>query len=316
MNAKYKPEGMIIHTAENRASLSCRATIERAVASGVILEETALMCDSELNLHFDLGGIRGIMPRSEVLLRRNGEDIKDIAVITRVGKPVCFKVTGISHKNGEPCAVLSRREAQKECMLNYLADLIPGDVVRIKITHLENFGAFADIGCGICALIPVDCLSVSRISHPRDRLACGCYTYAVVRSIDETNGRIFLTRKELLGTWEENAAKFSPGQTVAGIVRSIENYGVFVELAPNLAGLAERKDGEEDEGYSVGDVAAVYVKSIIPERMKVKLILIDTHAPSGEAPREQLFVDCEKTAHVSEWNYSPACAQRTVRTVF
>ena len=42
----------------------------------------------------------------------------------------------------------------------------------------------------------------------------------------------------MLGTWAENAALFSPGQTVTGVVRSVEDYGIFVELTPNLAGLA------------------------------------------------------------------------------
>ncbi|MGL0910084.1 hypothetical protein ACSTB0_13670, partial [Faecalibacterium wellingii] len=42
----------------------------------------------------------------------------------------------------------------------------------------------------------------------------------------------------LLGTWEENAAGFTVGETVVGIVRSVEEYGTFIEIAPNLAGLA------------------------------------------------------------------------------
>ena len=83
--------------------------------------------------------------------------------------------------------------------------------------------------------------------------------------------RITLSHKELLGTWEENVANFKPGETVAGIVRSVEPYGIFVELAPNLAGLAEPK-----EGVLPGQQASVYIKSILPGRMKVKLVIIDT----------------------------------------
>lgn len=92
---------------------------------------------------------------------------------------------------------------------------------------------------------------------------------AVIKSIE--NGRISLSHKELLGTWEENANSFCAGETVAGIVRSVENYGAFVELAPNLAGLAESKDG-----VKAGQQASVYIKSIIPEKMKIKIIIIDT----------------------------------------
>ena len=78
-----------------------------------------------------------------------GESVKDIAVITRVGKPVCFKVMGFTKENGKDVAILSRREAQKECLSMYLSDLTPGDVVPSRVTHLDSFGAFVDIGCGM-----------------------------------------------------------------------------------------------------------------------------------------------------------------------
>ena len=314
MYPKYKPEGSLIHTPENRNYTSSLAGLERAMLNGTVLEETALLCDSEMNLHFDLGGITGILPREECLYCRPGEGDKDIAVITRVGKPVCFRVIGIERESGVPVAYLSRRRVQRDCLREYLSTLIAGDIIRVKITHLEPFGAFADVGCGISALIPVDALSVSRISHPRDRLCCGNFVYAVVKSNDPTTGRLFLTLKELLGTWEENAALFTPGQTVAGTVRSIESYGIFIELMPNLAGLAELRPDCRD--VEIGDTAAVFIKSIIPERMKVKLILIDTHQNIGEIAPLKHFIDCESTTHIDRWRYSPECSMRVIETVF
>lgn len=314
MFPKYKPEGTLIHTPENRSHTSSLAGLERAMLNGTILEETALLCDSDMNLHFDLGGITGILPREECVFCRPGESNKDIAVITRVGKPVCFRVVGIEKESGAPVAYLSRRKVQRDCLREYLSTLLPGDIIRVKITHLEPFGAFADVGCGISALLPVDSLSVSRIAHPRDRLCCGNFVYAVVKSIDPETGRLFLTQKELLGTWEENAALFTPGQTVAGTVRSIETYGIFIELTPNLAGLAELRPDTRD--VEIGDTAAVFIKSIIPERMKVKLILIDTHQNIGEIAPMRYFVDCEKTTHIERWKYSPECSNRVIETVF
>ena len=316
MTRKYKPEGMLIHTPENRLFLNSVAGLERAMMTGSILEEYALMCDSGMNLHLDLGGIEGIMPREETVWCRPGEQIKDIAVITRVGKPVCFKITSLDTVEGRTVARLSRRDAQRECAMNYLADLMPGDIIRVKITHLESFGAFADVGCGISALMPVDSLSVSRISHPRDRLSCGGYAYAVIKTVDHESGRLYLTQKELLGTWAENAALFSVGQTVAGTVRSIENYGIFLELTPNLAGLAEPRGELNGDELKIGDTAAVYIKSILPERMKVKLVLIDAHtSPQPPAPIKY-FIDCERTSHIDVWRYSPPGAAKVIETLF
>ena len=307
----YKPEGHLITMTENYEYVSSRAGLERAMERGRILEAVAMLCDKDFTLHFDLGGMRGRMLRTEAEDNRMGDPVKDIAVLTRVGKPTCFKVVGFSEeRSGETVAVLSRRAAQADCRLHMIDALEPGDILPARITHLEPFGAFVDIGCGIISLLPIDAISVSRIAHPRDRFHAGDKIFVVVKTIDGT-GRIYVTQRELLGTWEENVARFSVGQTVAGIVRSIESYGIFIELAPNLAGLAEWK-----EGVTVGARAAVYIKSILPEKMKVKLVIIDTHHEEGTCAPLQYFIDPQKNTHLSAWRYSPSHARKLVETVF
>ncbi len=305
---RYLPEGELISTHENREYTSSLAGLERAMSEGKILEGMAVTCDSNLNITVDLYGIKGIIPKSEALYSENG--FKDIAVITRVGKAVSFKVIGIdTDESGKPRAVLSRRLAQIECMQNYIMQFVPGDVIDARVTHLEQFGAFVDVGCGIISLLCIDCISVSRISHPRDRFSVGEAIKAVVKSIDYETGRLYITHKELLGTWKENAEKFHIGQTVSGKVRSVEDYGVFIELTPNLAGL-----GELREGVSVGDTVAVYIKNIIPERMKIKLVIIDV-GNGAEAPRGFDYRLADKT-HIDRWVYSPEESKKTVETVF
>lgn len=307
----YKPEGYLIGESENLEYISSQAGLERALERQKILESTALLCDNTFTLHFDLCGLHGIMPRDEVQYNREKEETKDIAILTRVGKPTCFKIVGFRReKSGELCAILSRRAAQMECHYQFISTLEPGDILPARVTHLENFGAFVDIGCGIISLLSIDTISVSRITHPKDRFQAGDRINVVVKTVDQ-DGRIYVSQRELLGTWLENASRFSVGQTVAGIVRSIETYGIFIELAPNLAGLAEWKEGVE-----VGAQAAVYIKSIIPDRMKLKLVLIDAH--NGAAPRMPLhyFIDPKKESHISFWRYSPPGCSKIVETDF
>lgn len=313
----YYPEGMRLYCTENREYISSLAGLEKAMVQGKILESIATVCDRDMNLHVDLFGVDGVICREETVYCRPDEPIKDIAIITRVGKPVCFKVISIDKSGERPKVYLSRRAAQLECKSYYLSRLICGDIIKAKVTHLESFGAFMDIGCGISSLLNVDCISVSRISHPKDRLAIGDIIDVAVKLIDESNDRIFVTRRELLGTWEENAALFSAGQTVAGVVRSIESYGVFIELTPNLAGLAEFREEKPGCSIAVGQSAAVYIKSIIPEKMKIKLVLIDSF--QGEpAPqqRDRIFIDTEKTPHINHWRYSPEGAGKVIETFF
>ncbi len=313
----YSPEGTLIKSSRNREYISSLAGLERARAEGRILEANTILCDGQLRLHLDLYGIRGIIPKQEALFCRPEEEIKDIALITRVGKPTCFKVLGFEEVRGEAVAILSRRAAQAECLRAYLSSLTAGDIIPARVTHLESFGAFVDIGCGVASLLSVDSISVSRISHPSDRLSVGDSIFTVIKSIDRDHNRFFVGMRELLGTWEENARRFEVGQTVSGIIRSVESYGLFVELAPNLAGLAEIREGCEDIlRASVGKLAAVYIKSIIPDKMKIKLVLIDTH--TSEPSRQELsyFIDCNKTTHLDNWLYSPPSSSKIIETVF
>jgi small subunit ribosomal protein S1 len=308
---QYTPEGNLISTFQNHELISTYKGLEKALEKQIILEAPVVMCDHNFNLHVSLGSkIRGIMPKDEVQFSPK-EETKDIAILTRVGKPVCFKVVGFEKDaTGETVAILSRKSAQRECMLNYIETLEAGDIIPTKITHLENFGAFVDIGCGIISLLSIDSISVSRISHPSARLSVGDSIYTVVKNIDDY-GRIYVSERELLGSWEENASLFSEGQTVKGIIRSVESYGVFVELKPNLAGLAEYKDD-----VVAGQTAAVYIKSIIPDKMKIKLIIIDSHdAPVYPEPLEY-FIDTNTVTHIDSWLYSPKSCKKVIESIF
>ena len=307
MKNKYKPEGYVSSHEKYRS----KNTSQSLINCDCILEGTAIKCDSSLNLWVDYTGIKCKMPKEEVTYLFPGEKEKDIAVISRVGKCVAFKVIGVcKNEKGEDEVIISRRLAQLECLREYIDKLSIGDVIDARITHMEQFGAFCDIGCGIVALLSVDCISISRISHPKDRFEIGDNIRAIVKSRNE-QGRIYLTHRELLGTWEENAALFSQGQTVAGIIRSVESYGVFIELTPNLAGLAETR-----EDVYPSQSTAVYIKSIIPERMKIKLVLISGKGSDlPKAPIEYIG-DLYKQNHIDHWVYSPTVCNKIIESDF
>ena len=283
--------------------------LEQAALRGTILEAPVTLCDSHMNLHVFLGEVKGILPRDEVTFSPLGEAPKDIAILTRVGKTVCFTVKEIIRGESGAVAILSRKEAQRACYEGYVSHLSPGDIIQAKVTHMERFGVFLDVGCGIVSLLTTDSISVSRISHPSLRFSVGDECRVVVKSMDET-GRIYVTRRELFGTWEQNAALFEAGQTVAGTVRSIEPYGVFIELTPNLTGLAERK-----EGIRENTPVSVFIKSISPERMKIKLVIIDSCPQAATPAACPRFLDPSVT-HMDRWHYSPPFASKHIETVF
>ena len=164
--------------------------------------------------------------------------------------------------------LLSRRAAQLQA-LSYLLQLEPGTILPAVVTSCTAFGAFCDAGCGVPALIGLESLCVSRLRHASELLTENETIYAAVSAVDPLRQRISLSLKELLGTWSENAAGFRQGQTVTGIVRSVQDYGVFIELTPNLSGLADPVPDVQP-----GDAVSIYIKSIHPERCKLKLTVL------------------------------------------
>ena len=303
---RFLPEGCLMHDRDNAARMADEAALTAAALREEVLEARAVLCDSDHALHVTLPAMEGIIPRCEGALGIEEGEVRDIALLSRVGKPVCFTVTAVeTDDNGEAVAMLSRRRAQQLCKEQFLAALDVGDVITVRVTRLESFGAFCDIGCGLPALLPIASMSVSRISHPRDRVTVGQTVRCVITSLEE--GRICLSMRELLGTWAQNAARFSQGETVLGVVRSVESYGVFVELTPNLAGLAE-----PFEGAAVGQTATVFVKSILPDKMKIKLVIIDVQEGATVPPVEYY----EEGGHIDYWNYAPVGSSRRIETVF
>lgn len=294
----YYPEGKLIERQDNISSIISLEALKHSMLMGKILEAKAIICDNEHNLIVELPCCRGIIPRCEGAIGISDGSTKDIALLARVNKPVCFKVTDV-HDDGT--VLLSRRLAQEECMKNYIMNLVPGQVIKAKVTHNEQFGSFVDVGCGISSLITIDSISVSRISHPSDRFSNGDDILAIVKSVKD--GRISLSHKELLGTWEENALKFTQGETVGGVIRSIEDYGVFVELTPNLAGLAE-----PFENVKIGQAASVYIKAIIPEKKKIKLIIVD----SFDSKLNKDFEYFIKNGIVTDWVYSTKSSDKRI----
>lgn len=274
-----------------------------------ILEGTVLRCDSQRNLWVSLGNLTGVIPRSEAVAPWVSGSDKEISLLSRVGRQVCFQVTSVTaDEKGAPVILLSRRAAQERAKAWFLESGKPGMVLASRITHLESYGAFLDIGCGIVALLPVERISVSRISRPADRLQLGQKLPVILASIDPATPRFTMSHKELLGTWMENASWFHAGDTVPGIVRTVRDYGCFVELTPNLSGLAEYHSDLQP-----GNRVSVYLKSIRPERMKVKLQIIEKLPPLPLAPmRYQVTDGC-----LDRWTYSPPNYEKTpVETIF
>lgn len=263
---RFSPEGW----EENFRPMS-KDYLNKAMQAGTIMQGVVKKCDSNYNLHIDFGNnVTGIIPREEVEAINVDETgfPKPNICTSKVNQYVQFKVKDIDEKDKY---ILSRREVGKEALKWMKTELEEGQIVNGIVKSIRPYGVFIEIGGGIVGLLHIEDISVARIKSPLERLKIGQKTNFVVKSIDRGNDRILLSYKELLGTWEENVQKFEEGSTVTGIARETEKSknGIFIELTPNLVGLAEYKDGIE-----YGQDVNVYIKKIIPEKKKVKLVIV------------------------------------------
>ena len=290
--SEYLPEGMGPLFPENQPI----SVLQEAMEEQRILEGVTIRCDGRRDLTVRFGGWEGVIPRVDAIHPAISGAEREIAILSRVGKPTCFTITHIAADGGgRPRLRLSRRAAQEQAIAWLLENAPPGAVLPARVTHLERFGAFVDLGCGFTSLVPLENISVSRIPHPSGRFQTGQEVLVAVTAVDPTACRFYLSHKELLGTWLENASAFAPGDAVTGIVRGVREYGVFIELAPNLSGLADWREDLEP-----GDTVAVYIKSIRPETRKIKLQVIENLGPTQEPGPLRYFIT---DGSVKDWTY-------------
>lgn len=235
-----------------------------------ILQGIVKNCDKDYNLHVELkNGMHGIIPRQEIEAINIDEKgfPKENLCIGKVHKYVQFK---LKEKDGDKL-IFSRKDVQQEVLNSVKTDLKVGDNIKGIVKNITPYGAFIDIGGGVVGLAYIEDLSVARIKTPYERLKIGQNVNIVVKSINRDTGKLNLSYKDTLGTWEENAKKFSVGMNTKGIIRETEKNknGIFIELTPNLVGMAEYK-----EGLKYGEKVDLYIKKIDYDKKKVKVVLL------------------------------------------
>ena len=215
--------------------------------------------------------LRGIIPRNEVDYLTCDEYgfTRPSICLNKLNTYVQFKVKEIYPDSNQ--IILSRKKANEEA-INWMNDnLHPGQIVRGIVKNIRNYGVFVEIGAGVTGLLHIEDISVSRIKSPEERFYNGQKINVMIKSINKKENQIALSYKELYGTWEENIKDISENMILNGIVKEADKYknGLFIELKPNLVGMAEYQ-----EGYNYGQVVKVFVKKIINEKKKIKLIIV------------------------------------------
>ena len=210
------------------------------------------------------------MPKQEVEeVRGNLEQTK--RYFSKVNQTLQFVVTDVNHEDENQFFLFSLQVGNtvKQWITE---DLQEGQIIPGIVRSMKPYGVFVEIAGGVVGLLHIEDISVGRIREPEERFSIGQKIKIMVKSINREQKQVVLTYKELLGTWEENVADIREGQILPGIIREKERNrnGVFIELKPNLVGLAEYQ-----EQLAYGTKVKVFVKKIQKEKKKIKLMIVE-----------------------------------------
>jgi small subunit ribosomal protein S1 len=261
--------------------------VSRTIASGsaafVLLkdaQERALPVEGRVvaqgpqGLDVDLGaGVIALCPTAEVDVR----PVENPGHL--VGQSLRFRVLQVDGSR----VTLSRRallEAEAGDVADVRTKLLPGAVLKGRVTSLREFGAFVNLG-GIEGLIHLSEISHQRISHPSEVLHVGEEIEVRVLKFDYVPGkgeRLSLSRKALEpSAWEKATAEIAVGQKRKGKVLRLQPFGAFVELLPGVDGLIHisemgaRRRSHPNEILKEGDEVEVEVLGIDPDRKRIAL---------------------------------------------
>ena len=264
---KFKPEGW-----NNEVTPLDEENLSHYIETNETLQGLVKKCDNDYNLYVSFeNGLTGIMPRKEIEainLEESGLPRTNLCT-GKVHKFVQFKIKEAKEKENN--IILSRKEVQQEALEWIKNDLKEGETVTGIVKSIKPYGAFIEIGGGMVGLAYIEDLSIARIKTPYERLNIGQKVKVVVKSIDRNNGKVILSYKDTLGSWEDNAKRFTAGTRTKGIIRETEKNknGIFIELTPNLVGMAEYQ-----EGLNYGQTVDVYIKKIDDQKKKIKLLIV------------------------------------------
>lgn len=229
--------------------------------------------DESLNMIGMVGNsIKAIIPREESS-SIVGDDglVEEKHIINKKGKilHVCIKEIIKNNDNDNVELIVSKKILELKVRKWMYMHLKPGMKLKGVVVSTNDYAAFVDVGGGVTGILKLENISDILLKSTADVLHVGQRINVIVKKYDRDTGRIELTYKELQGSFEHNISKFKEGDIVDGIVRNRIKSGLFVEIAPNIVGLAEHVNGIE-----YGQKVLVSIKRIIPEKKKVKLVII------------------------------------------
>ena len=222
----------------------------------------------------DLGGIDGLLHITDLAWRR----VKHPSEVLAVGDEVTAKV--LKFDNEKNRVSLGLKQLGEDPWVGLSRRYPTGTRLFGKVTNLTDYGAFVEVESGIEGLVHVSEMDwTNKNVHPSKVVQLGDEVEVMILEIDEDRRRISLGMKQCKANpWEEFSMNFKKGDKVAGQIKSITDFGIFIGLPGTIDGLVHLSDlswsqpGEEAvRQFKKGEEIEAMVLSIDVERERISL---------------------------------------------
>ena len=193
---------------------------------------------TDFGVFLDLDGIDGLLHITDMTWKR----IKHPSEMVQLGQKLEVMILSVDKDKGRVALGLKQKESNPWDQIEQKYP--PGTRVKGKIVNLLPYGAFIEIEPGIEGLIHVSEMSwVKNITDPSEIVKKGDEVEAIVLSVQKEEGKISLGLKQAEhNPWDDVEKKYPVGNNVKAEIRSLTNYGAFVELEPGVEGLIHISD--------------------------------------------------------------------------
>ena len=268
----------------NNVVVSRRAVVEQefsAERSALMdnLQEGAVVRGTVKNLtdygaFVDLGGIDGLLHITDMAWKR----VKHPSEVVKVGDEVEVRILKFDRERSR--VSLGLKQLGADPWQNIARRYPPGTRVFGKVTNIADYGAFVEIEDGVEGLVHVSEMDwTNKNVNPAKVVHTGQEVEVMVLDVDEERRRISLGLKQCQANpWKEFAENYNRGDKVAGQIKSITDFGIFIGLPGNIDGLVHLSDiswdqpGEEAvRNYQKAQQLEAMVLSIDPERERISL---------------------------------------------
>jgi len=222
----------------------------------------------------DLGGVDGLLHITDMAWKR----IKHPSEIVEVGQEIDVKILKFDRERNR--VSLGLKQLGEDPWVEITNRYPEGSRVKARITNLTDYGCFAELEEGVEGLVHVSEMDwTNKNVHPSKIVQLGDEVEVMVLDIDEERRRISLGIKQCQqNPWDAFASQYSKGDKIAGSIKSITDFGIFIGLEGNIDGLVHLSDiswneaGEEAvRNYKKGDEIETVILSIDPERERISL---------------------------------------------